>query len=304
MQLDRRHFLAISSALTLTSALPAVGAPPRAISSVARTRAIKKALKIGMIKVGSSLREKFQIAKDAGFDGVELNSPSDLSINEALEASEATGIELPGVVDSVHWHEPLSDPDAKVRARGLRGLETALRDCKALGGTTVLLVPAIVNGSVSYAEAYERSQTEIRKLLPLAAELQIKIAIENVWNHFLLSPLEAARYVDEFESPWIGWYFDVGNIVNYGWPEHWVRTLGKRILKLDIKEFSRKLRDDDGLWNGFRAKLTEGDCNWPEVMRALDDVGYAGGWGSAEVSGGDAQRLADIARRMDRIFAS
>jgi hexulose-6-phosphate isomerase len=139
-------------------------------------------------------------------------------------------------------------------------------------------------------------------VLPLAGELGIRIAFENVWNSFLLSPLEAARYVDELDSPLVGWYFDVGNVVNYGWPEQWVRILNKRIFKLDIKEFSRAKRDSEGLWKGFGVKLLEGDCDWPAVMAALDEIGYRG-WATAEVAGGDEPRLRDIADRMDRIFA-
>jgi len=144
-------------------------------------------------------------------------------------------------------------------------------------------------------------QDEIRKALPLAGELGIKIAFENVWNMMLLSPLEMARYIDEFESPLVGAYFDVGNIVNYGWPEHWIRTLGKRIMKLDIKEYSRKMRDQSGPFAGFKAELGEGDCDWPAVLKALDEIGYTG-WGTAEVAGGDRERLAEISRRMDKIL--
>lgn len=181
-------------------------------------------------------------------------------------------------------------------------MKQALRDCKLYGGTTVLLVPAVVNDKTSYEDAYKRSQEEIRKILPVAEETGVKIAIENVWNNFLLSPLEAARYIDEFESDMIGWYFDVGNIVRYGWPEQWIRILGKRIIKVDVKEYSRKLANDNGVWEGFKAELLEGDCNWPEVMKALYEVGYAG-WGSAEIPGGDRKRLAQIAELMDKIYS-
>ena len=288
---DREGILPVGPAKYGTGA----GAPKRP--------GMKKALKIGMVHGEMSILDKFKMLKELGFDGVELNSPSDLDPKEILAAQDATGLEIPGVVDSVHWRQTLSDPDAAVRAEGLAGLNTALRECKLYGGTTVLLVPAVVNKQVSYDEAYTRSQAEIRKALPLAEELGVKIAIENVWNQFLLSPLEAARYTDEFESPWVGWYFDVGNVVTYGWPEHWIRTLDKRILKLDIKEFSRKKRDDEGLWAGFKVKLLEGDCDWPAVMAALDEIGYRG-WGAAEIPGGGRDRLAEIAARMDRIYAS
>lgn len=256
-----------------------------------------------MVDGDMPLRDKFKMLKDVGFDGVEMDSPTDIPLDEILAAKDKAKLDIPGVVDSLHWNSPLSDPDAKVRAAGRKALETALADCKKLGGTSVLLVPAVVKKGVSYQDAWDRSIAEIRGVLPLAKELEVHIAIENVWNQFLLSPLEAARYVDAFESPWIGWHFDVGNVVNYGWPEQWIRTLGKRILKLDLKEYSRKKRDELGLWKGFDVELGEGDCDWTAVMAALDEIGYSG-WGAAEVDGGGRGRLADIAKRMDRCFAS
>lgn len=255
-----------------------------------------------MIKEGTTVLEKFRLVKELGFDGVELDSPNPLRESEILDARDKTGLHIPGVVNSLHWNSPLSDPDPAVRAKCTESMKTALRDCKKYGGTTVLLVPAVVNEKVSYAEAYERSQAEIRKILPVAEETGIKIALENVWNNFLLSPLEAARYIDEFNHSMIGWYFDVGNIVRYGWPEHWIRTLGKRILKVDIKDYSRKKASDEGIWKGFEAELGDGDANWAAVNKALKEVGYRG-WGSAEVNGGDRVRLKEISDRMDRCYA-
>lgn len=261
----------------------------------------KKAVKFGMIQEDMSVLEKFNLLRGLGYDGVELDSPSNLDEQEVIDAKNASGLPIHGVVDSVHWKQTLSHPDPAVRDEGRAGLEHALRQAKAYGASTVLLVPAVVNKEVSYADAYSRSQAEIRKVLPLAREVGVKIALENVWNHFLLSPLEYARYIDEFESPWIGAYFDVGNIVNYGWPEQWIRTLGPRILKLDIKEFSRKKRDDEGLWKGFAAPLGEGDCDWPAVRKALSDIGYTG-WATAEIRGGDTARLKEIIQRMHTIL--
>jgi hexulose-6-phosphate isomerase len=205
-------------------------------------------------------------------------------------------------VDSVHWHKTLGDPDEGVRAEGLEALQTAIRDCHAYGGGSVLLVPAVVSEGMSYEDAYKRSQEEIRKAIPLAEEMGVKISFENVWNNFLLSPLEAARYVDEFESPAVGFHFDVGNVVLYGWPEHWIRTLGHRITRLDIKEYSRSKLDNEGRWKGFEVEIGDGDCGWERVMQALRDIGYEG-WAAAEVRGGDEARLTDIAQRMDRVFA-
>ena len=264
---------------------------------------IKKSLKFGMIKEDLSVLDKFKLLKELGFDGVELDYPNKLDNKEIFAARDQTGLEIPGTVNSLHWKMPLSDPDPSVRAKCLQSMKDALRNTKVYGGTTVLLVPGVVNEKVGYGEAYKRSQEEIRKLLPICEETGVKIAIENVWNNFLISPVEAARYIDEFESPMIGWYFDVGNIVRYGWPEHWISVLGPRILKLDIKEYSRDKQKNEGVWKGFQVELTEGDCNWPAVNTALREIGYQG-WGSAEVPGGDRERLAKISQLMDKIYVS
>ncbi len=296
MQLDRRQLL------RATSAVAALGTLGSFALADKPARKFKKAVGLGMVEGTGTLAEKFALLRDCGFDGVELDSPSDLKTDELLAAKKATGIEVEGTVDSVHWSKTLGDPDENVRAEGRAGLERAIADCAAWGGTSVLLVPAVVNENVSYDAAWERSSAEIRKVLAKAEAAKVKIAIENVWNNFLLSPLEAARYVDQFNSPWVGWHFDVGNVINYGWPEQWIRILGKRILKLHIKEYSRKKRDDQGLWKGFDAELGEGDNRWPEVVKALREVGYDG-WACAEVGGGGKERLLDISRRMDRILS-
>ena len=162
-------------------------------------------------------------------------------------------------------------------------------DCKAYGGTTVLVVPAVVNRKVGYRDAYKRSQENIRKLIPDAEKHGVKIAIEEVWNKFLLSPLEFARYIDEFESPWVGAYFDVGNVVEFGYPEEWIRELGKRILKVHIKEYAKEKR--------FNYRLGEGEIDWAAVRTALSDAGY-NGWITAEVGlrrsrGHEGRRPAD-----------
>lgn len=300
---SRRGFLGTSAAAVGAAVASQILTAAQGAEAGMKRPGMKKAVKYGMIQVGSSVLDKFKAAKEAGFDGIEMDSPNKLNADEVLQARDATGVTIPGVVDSVHWQKTLSDANPAVRAEGLEGLKTALRDCKTYGGTTVLLVPAVVNKQVAYADAYTRSQEEIRKVLPLCEQLGIKIALENVWNQFLLSPVEAVRYIDEFNSPWIGMHFDVGNIVNYGWPEHWIRALNKRILKLDIKEFSRSKRDKEGLWKGFGVELLEGDCDWPAVMAALDEIGYRG-WGCLEVPGGDLNRLKFLSERLDRIYAA
>lgn len=284
---------------------------PEIQNKVHRKRISKDSLKKGYMlstfpsREEYTVLEQFSMLKAAGFDGVE--PPSGMDRSEVLEAKERYGLEIPSVVVSTHWNSPLSSPDAAVRKEGLAGLETALYDAYEFGASTILLVPGVVNSDVSYEDVYKRSQKQIRKMLPLAEELEITIAIENVWNHFLLSPLEAARYVDEFESAWIGWYFDIGNIMNYGWPSHWIEVLSERIAMVHIKEFSRQKRDEEGLWNGFRVNYLEGDNNWPKIMQTLKKTGY-GGYAVAEPAYRPENVSADkylkeyISDRMDQIF--
>lgn len=295
--MNRREFFEKSAgALALAAVLP--GAMAAEVSG--KERNLKKGIMWGTVGVPGSVLEKMKAVKAAGFDGAEMNSH--MNQDEVLKAQDATGLAIPSVCGTEHWGKPLTHPDPKVREQGLEALKQTLRDAKRYGATSILLVPGLVNKQVSYDEAYARSQAEIRKAVPLAEELGVKIAIENVWNQFLLSPLEAARYVDEFNSPAVGWHFDVGNILNYGWPEQWIRILGKRIQKIHIKEFSRKKRDDLGLWKGFDVKLLEGDNDWPAVMRAVDDIGYRG-WAITEQGGGDSpEGLKDLADRLDKII--
>lgn len=261
----------------------------------------KKSLKWGMVKVEGSVLEKFKLVKSLGFDGIELDTPDDLNDAEVLEAKAQSGLEIPGLVNSVHWKQTLSDPDPAVRQACVDATIAGLKRCKKLGGTTVLLVPGVVKDDVFYEDAYERSITEIHKILPVAEETGVKIAIENVWNNFLISPVEARDYIDQFDSEYIGWYMDIGNIVRYGWPSHWIKTLGHRILKVDIKDYSRDKQRNEGIWEGFKVALGEGDADWPAVNQALSEIGYSG-WGSAEVGGGDATRLQEISDRMDRLY--
>ncbi len=300
--MDRKDFIKI----TATATAGAIISPGLIAGNPMATKnmKIKKSLKYGMIEEDLSVMDKFKLLKDIGFDGVELDSPNDLNMKEVLDARDKTGILLPGTINSVHWKSPLSDPDPSVRALCVESMKTALKDTKEYGGNTVLLVPGVVNEKVSYDDAYRRSQDEIKKLVPFAEEAGVKIAIENVWNNFLISPMEAARYVDEINSEMVGWYFDVGNIVRYGWPEQWIKILDKRILKIDIKEYSRQKQREEGIWAGFEVELTKGDCNWSVVMDALENINYKGGWGSAEVPGGDRKRLQDISEYMDIIFKS
>jgi hexulose-6-phosphate isomerase len=290
MKLPRRKFLALCGASVAT---PSLAATALGQTSRPKPLAIKKAVKIGMIKEGKTLAEKFALLKELGYDGVELNSPAGRADPaEVAAATQQTGILVHGVVDSIHWNKRLSDPDAAIRDKGIAGLEQALRDAKAYRASSVLLVPGRVTAKERYDQCYERSQECIRKVMPLADDLDLDILIENVWNNFLLSPIEMARYCDEL-GPRVGVYFDIGNIVKYAEPYQWIEILGKRIKKLDVKGYNRK--------KGW-CKIGDGNENWPKVCKALRRIGYSG-WATAEVGGGKRGRLADIKQRMDKAFS-
>lgn len=307
--MNKREFIksaaAIAGAAAISPLASAAGMPERSTitgNKIPGKVTLKKALGYGMIKEELSLVDKFKLAKDVGFDGIELNTPTEFKISELIAAKEASGIELPTVVNKDHWSAPLSDPDPAVREKCIQSVAQSLREVKELGGDTVLVVPGVVNENVSYEQAYITSQNSIRALIPYAEETGMQIGLENVWNNFLISPMEAKRYIDEINHPLVGWYFDVGNILRYGWPEHWIRTLHSRIMKLHIKEYSRELMNTRGLWEGFNIDLLKGDNNWPVVMQAISEINHQGGWLTAEVSGGDRHHLKQISMQMDQII--
>jgi hexulose-6-phosphate isomerase len=289
--IGRRSFLRYAAAITAgTNLLSESGFA----SNRQKGAKLRKALQLGMLPKKLPDAEKFELAKKCGFNGIETNWMEDLNAARRLgRLARQAGVPIHSIVRG-GWDAPFSDPDPKVIDKGLATMETALRSAKALGADAVLLVPAIVNENVSYAQAYKRSQIHIKKVLPLAEELGVVIAVENVWNKFLLSPLEFARYVDEFESPWLKAYFDIGNVILFGYSQDWIRTLGKRIVKIHLKDFKRR---------GYQwTNLLDGDVNWPEVRRALDEIGYDG-YLTTELRGGDEAYLTDLAGRIDRFFA-
>ena len=290
--IDRRAFLGSAAALGAMAALR-----PR---TAAAAGGMKKAVYISMLPKELGYRERFQMAKDVGFEGIEIGTVADPAVAaEIKEASAKTGLVIHSVMNADHWKYPLSSADPEVVAKSVAGMETSLRNAKLWGCDSVLLVPAVVNPETSYKDAWTRSQKVVKeRILPLAQELRVVIGMEEVWNKFLLSPLEMAQYVDEFASPWVKAYLDVGNMLFYGYPQDWARTLGKRIHRVHIKDF----KVDRGKGQFFWKNIGEGDVDWPEVRKALGEVGYDG-WVTTEIEGGDAAYLKDVVARFDRFLA-
>jgi L-ribulose-5-phosphate 3-epimerase len=290
--MDRREFLGTTA---LLSALAARRPPPLAAAGSPR-----KAVLISMLPKELRYLDRFKLAVDAGFAGIEMQTVSDAKEAEEIrEAAEKAGLRIHSVMNSDHWRFPISSADPEVVSKSVAGMETSLRNAKLWGAEAVLLVPAVVDASTSYQDAWTRSQKVIReRILPLAGELKVVVAVEEVWNKFLLSPLEFARYVDELASPWLKAYFDVGNVVFYGYPQDWIRALGKRIVRVHLKDFQLDRPNGRFSWKN----LGEGDVDWPAVRTAFDEIGYDG-WMTTEISGGDAAYLRDVVARFDRFLA-
>lgn len=264
---------------------------------------LKKGLGFGMIQEDLPLIDKFKLVKDLGFDGIEFNSPLEFGVKELISAKEKSGVAIPSTVNKDHWSKPLSDPDPSVRQYTIDSVARSLQETKELGGDTVLVVPGVVNEKVSYEQAYNNALHSIRELIPYAEKTGIKIGLENVWNNFILSPMEAKRFIDLIDHPLVGWYFDIGNILRYGWPEHWIETLNRQIVKLHIKEFSKEKMNNEGLRKGFDVEIGKGDVDWSKVLKALETVGYGGQWIIAEVKGGDRNHLRKISQQMDDVLS-
>jgi L-ribulose-5-phosphate 3-epimerase len=256
---------------------------------------IKKGVLLDMLPENLSYAERFKLARATGFEVVQApTEPDERKAEEIKNAADTANIRIDSVMNMDHWKYPLSSSDSSVREKSLAGMRTSLHNAKFWGSDAVLLVPAVVNPETSYRDAWTRSQREIRKLIPLAEDLKIVIAIEEVWNKFLLSPLEMATYIDDFHSPWIKAWFDVGNVLLYGYPQDWIRTLGKRIVKVHLKDFKRS--EDGYAW----VNLGDGDVDWTAVRQAFTEVGYAGS-AVTELEKGDAPYLRDVSNRVDRL---
>jgi hexulose-6-phosphate isomerase len=306
-KLSRRSFLTTASfslgALALGNQ-PSLRAESSATTPPKRPH-LRKAMMYGTIGIPGTLLEKFRAIRAAGFEGVE--PLSHMKQDDVRRALEETGLEAASVCCATHWkpESVLSSPDPEARARGVEGVRQALRDAKAYGAKSVLLVPGTVREGVTFEDCWQRSIAEIRKLVPTCEETGVRIAIENVWNNFILRPEQAKQYLEEIQSEWVGWHFDIGNMIRYGPSEEWISLLGKRILNLHIKEYSAK-PNAEGKAPGFQVQLLEGDNHWPEIMSTLDATHYQG-WAITEQPAAqtkDPASLAAFSQRLDRVLAS
>jgi L-ribulose-5-phosphate 3-epimerase len=290
--MHRRDFLAQAAAGAVLAGLGR--------DAAAQAGGMKKAVVYSMLPSSMSPAERFKLARECGFDGIEMPAVPEPECAALRSAAEAAGVRLHSVIYG-GWSPPLTHHDPAQREQSVKNAEAALRSAKAMGADCILLVPGVVNADTSYANAYKWAQEGIRKLIPTAENLKIPILIEEVWNNFLLSPLEFNQFVDSFRSPWVQAYFDVGNVVPFAWPQDWIRTLGKRIKKVHLKDF----KGGPGLFQaigGSFVNLRDGSVNWPEVRKAFTEIGY-NGWVTCELAGGNADYLKDVNRRVDLILA-
>lgn len=311
--LSRRHFFSLGSAGAVAASLaqdPSVS--QAADASTGRTilpapsgRRILLSCKLGMIakKAGDrdlTLVERLKMAGEAGFDGVDFDEAGRFTTDEARDAVRESGVFAHNAINHDHWKVRLTDPDAKVREQARANMDHCLRVSHAAGGSGILIV--VGKGSDGPAEEIEeRCRQEIKRSIPLAASLGQKILFENVWNQMMYDhdagPEQTAdrfvKFVDSFNSPWVGMYYDIGNHWKYGQPAAWVKAFGFRAVKLDIKGFSRKQ-------NKF-VDITspDDDLPWNEVRNALAEIGFTG-WATAEVKGGDVVRLIEVRKQMQK----
>ncbi len=228
---------------------------------------MKKAICYGSLPNKRSDREKVALAREAGLEAVELHQyPTIAEAERVAGLVQEAGLEIASLMCMTHWGSPLSATDEETRTKGVEGVAEALRQAQAIGTDVVLVVPGVVTEDVSYKAAYGISRRSLEELLPVAEETGVMMALENVWNRFLLSPLEMRDFIDSFGSPLVQAYFDVGNILLYGYPHHWVEALGTRIKRVHVKDFDANTRQFVG--------LLQGSVDFPRVMAALRGVGY------------------------------
>ena len=237
------------------------------------------------VKYGGRVNlERLKKLKELGFDGVEGSAPG-MDLVGLKKACSEVGLPMHGVVYNKHWKMRLSSPNEEVRDIGRKGLEDAIRESKAVGGSSVLLVPGAVKGKgETHDHVWERSIAEIRKVLPLASHLGIRVLIETVWNGFCYKPEQFRDYLDEINNPWVQAYYDIGNMQKFAPSHEWIRILGKRNVKLDVKDW--------GVKNGF-CPLGQGDVEWDKVRAELKKIGF-NGWVTREGGDGGDEKTAAL----------
>jgi len=229
---------------------------------------VKKGMCYGSLPPKLSPKDRLQLAKDAGLDGVEIPAFGSQGETENVASlAEEAGVEIHSVMAGSHWQLPLSSTDEAVRLKGVEGIKHSLNVAKWAGTSVVLVVPGVVTADDSYEAVYDLSRKSMRELIPTAEKLGVTMAVENVWNKFLLSPMEMRDYIDSFHHPLVQAYFDVGNILLYGYPHHYVETLGKRIKKVHIKDFNASQRQF--------VPVLSGDVDFPRFINALNGLGYS-----------------------------
>jgi hexulose-6-phosphate isomerase len=310
---SRRSFVTSTVALGATLALPpARGAdsPGAATNTLVLPPAGKRLLlacKLSMIvkEAGGkklTLVERLRLAADAGFDGVDFDEAGNFTPEQAREAVRASGVFVHNAINHAHWNVRLTDPKQETRDKARANLEHCLRVSHAAGGSGVLIVVGKSEDGPA-EEIEERCRVEMKKCLPLAAALGQAILIENVWNRMMYDhdkgpeqgPERFIKFVDSFNSPWVGMYYDLGNHWKYGQPSEWLRAFGRRCVKLDVKGFSRAT-------NKFVDITSEADdLPWAKVREALADIGFVG-WATAEVGSGDVKRLTTVRQQMQKAF--
>ncbi len=283
--MSRRTFI-VRSTIATSVCLSTTGSQNHAHAGEFTDR-IKKAVKFHMVTEKLPTHDKFRLLMDLGFDGVEVRSMLDNThadeLRDISSAIEKTGLPVHGVINS-------DNPD----------LIGAIDQAKALGATSVLHVVRY-DTKMRYLENYRETQETIRTAVEHAEKQQVSILIENVWASYLIEPLSMARFIDEINSPMVQSYFDIGNVVRWGWPQHWIEVLGSRIKKLDVKEYDLKVAMSTGMRNGFDVPMGEGSIEWDKVREELMKIDYRG-WATAEVRGGDRKRLAEIGEQMNRVL--
>src|SRR3954467_14958665 len=230
--INRRSFLKVAVGAAAMAALGSNG------YCAAPKRNLRKAIMYSTIGVKGSVLEQFRAMREAGFEGVE--PMGGMKRDEVIAAFKATGLQAASVCCHTHWEKPLSAADEATRKIGLDGLLTSLRDAKAYGAGSVLLVPGVARNGVTYRECFDLSVVEIRKAIPVAKETGVRISIENVGNNFIVKPEQAGEYLDAITSAWVGWHFDIGNAGHIGPADRWINVIGKRINRIHVKDYRAK----------------------------------------------------------------